>query len=604
MGLRCYLLDMRLLLLFFLSCLTLYSASITGSVVGVTDGDTITVLDADKVQHKIRLYGIDAPEIDQFGGLTAQSNLRGILEKNTFFTDDSGEVKIEIVSKDKYGRSVAKVYKYGNVYVNEIMLERGQAWLDERYIKKGVEDDDLRLADAIGKSKRISFMKPWIWRELKKEEKLAIEKDYFTVNFESMSMTVTYIPYVIEVKKNHDAFFFCVDKEIPKPGCVLYPYSDDIKIALLKNIIKIKALCEKYKFKTDVEINKKLGESTHGAFPVGDVRVVGEINGKKFDEYVLKTWMHEDGLIDTCLFSDEHPNSFGVGFGKGFYRIVPITPKSWNNMDTLLASYMEKKLYEITSDEAIMPEDSDVVPSDENKGEMKAKKITNIISIKNICSFNSSEKLIDYTEYLALLKNASEEEIIHSMSSCGVEINNEGAKALKTISISMVENQKKGGFFLLPQKNILSFLDGKIIEDDDIRVTIVTNNSSTIFPNQYQIETASVDEIAAGTDEMVSNVVENLDYLSKVTNQKQNIFNITPLHAEKIGKYYSLKMSFSISKIKESIYPMRLDQIVFMHKNKSVTIVVTRSIPPDNPLNENLANEIISSIDMTPFFSE
>ncbi len=36
--------------------------TITGRIVGVADGDTITVLDADKVQHKIRLAGIDAPE--------------------------------------------------------------------------------------------------------------------------------------------------------------------------------------------------------------------------------------------------------------------------------------------------------------------------------------------------------------------------------------------------------------------------------------------------------------------------------------------------------------------------------------------------------------
>ena len=37
-------------------------SDITGNVVGVADGDTITVLDADKVQHKIRLTGIDAPD--------------------------------------------------------------------------------------------------------------------------------------------------------------------------------------------------------------------------------------------------------------------------------------------------------------------------------------------------------------------------------------------------------------------------------------------------------------------------------------------------------------------------------------------------------------
>jgi endonuclease YncB( thermonuclease family) len=48
--------------------------TITGRVVSVADGDTITVLDADKVQHKIRLAGIDAPEKKQaFGNRSKES---------------------------------------------------------------------------------------------------------------------------------------------------------------------------------------------------------------------------------------------------------------------------------------------------------------------------------------------------------------------------------------------------------------------------------------------------------------------------------------------------------------------------------------------------
>ena len=47
-------------LLLALACTANAETIITGLVVGVADGDTITVLDADKVQHKIRLAGIDA----------------------------------------------------------------------------------------------------------------------------------------------------------------------------------------------------------------------------------------------------------------------------------------------------------------------------------------------------------------------------------------------------------------------------------------------------------------------------------------------------------------------------------------------------------------
>lgn len=49
--------------------------AITGKVVAVSDGDTITVLDADKQQHKIRLAGIDAPEAGQDFGNKAKQNL-------------------------------------------------------------------------------------------------------------------------------------------------------------------------------------------------------------------------------------------------------------------------------------------------------------------------------------------------------------------------------------------------------------------------------------------------------------------------------------------------------------------------------------------------
>ena len=44
------------------------AATLSGRVVGVHDGDSITVLDASHTQHKIRLAGIDAPELKQAFG--------------------------------------------------------------------------------------------------------------------------------------------------------------------------------------------------------------------------------------------------------------------------------------------------------------------------------------------------------------------------------------------------------------------------------------------------------------------------------------------------------------------------------------------------------
>ena len=54
-----------------------HADTLTGRVVGVTDGDTITVLDADRQQHKIRLGGIDAPEKAQPFGQRSRRICRG-----------------------------------------------------------------------------------------------------------------------------------------------------------------------------------------------------------------------------------------------------------------------------------------------------------------------------------------------------------------------------------------------------------------------------------------------------------------------------------------------------------------------------------------------
>ena len=76
--------------------------SFEGRVVGVSDGDTITVLDANKVQHRIRLAGIDAPEMGQpFSGRSKQSLRRMVIGKL---------VRIEWDEMDRYGRLVGKAW--------------------------------------------------------------------------------------------------------------------------------------------------------------------------------------------------------------------------------------------------------------------------------------------------------------------------------------------------------------------------------------------------------------------------------------------------------------------------------------------------------------
>ena len=78
------------------------SADVTGVVVRVADGDTVTILDADKTQHKVRVAGIDAPEKAQPFGQRAKQRMSTLVFAK--------EVRLEGDKRDRYGRTVAKVW--------------------------------------------------------------------------------------------------------------------------------------------------------------------------------------------------------------------------------------------------------------------------------------------------------------------------------------------------------------------------------------------------------------------------------------------------------------------------------------------------------------
>ena len=74
---------------------------LAGIVIGVTDGDTITLLDEDHQQHKIRLAGIDAPEKKQPYGQQAKASLSLLAFGQS--------VTVDWKKRDKYGRIIGKI---------------------------------------------------------------------------------------------------------------------------------------------------------------------------------------------------------------------------------------------------------------------------------------------------------------------------------------------------------------------------------------------------------------------------------------------------------------------------------------------------------------
>ena len=139
---------------------------IKGRVVRVSDGDTIVVLDAKKVQHKIRLAGIDAPESKQAFGQVSKQGLADLVANKT--------VTVETNKKDRYGRLVGKVL-VGNQDVCLSQLELGLAWFYRQY-QNELSDADRKLyedAEATAKDLKLGLWRdpapvpPWEFRSIR-----------------------------------------------------------------------------------------------------------------------------------------------------------------------------------------------------------------------------------------------------------------------------------------------------------------------------------------------------------------------------------------------------------------------------------------------------
>jgi micrococcal nuclease len=134
----------------------------SGKVVGVTDGDTITVLHAGRGE-KIRLYGIDCPEKGQgFGSKAKQATSRLTFGKIA---------EVEPVDQDRYGRTVAFV-KVGDTLLNEELVRQGLAWVYAQYCKRPVCGEWVRLEAGARKAKRGLWadpqaIPPWEFRRKK-----------------------------------------------------------------------------------------------------------------------------------------------------------------------------------------------------------------------------------------------------------------------------------------------------------------------------------------------------------------------------------------------------------------------------------------------------
>lgn len=136
------------------------AANLTGRVVAVHDGDTLTLL-VDRQQIRVRLAEIDAPERKQAFGTRSKESLAELCHGTDAQVQDAG--------RDRYSRVIGQVTCAG-IDANAEQVHRGMAWVYDRYVKR---DSPLYALQHEAQSQRrglwvdVSPVPPWEWRKIR-----------------------------------------------------------------------------------------------------------------------------------------------------------------------------------------------------------------------------------------------------------------------------------------------------------------------------------------------------------------------------------------------------------------------------------------------------
>lgn len=155
----------RLLLALFLTfilCSAAQADELRGRVVGITDGDTLTLL-VQEHQETIRLAEIDAPEKRQPFGQRSKQALSALAFGKQARLLSSG--------RDRYGRIVARVYTQGEdgeIDVSGEMVRQGAAWVFDRYASDealyALQEEARAAKRGLWALPAAEQVPPWKWR--------------------------------------------------------------------------------------------------------------------------------------------------------------------------------------------------------------------------------------------------------------------------------------------------------------------------------------------------------------------------------------------------------------------------------------------------------
>lgn len=146
-----------------------FAETYSARVVGVHDGDTVTVLDGTRIQHKIRLAGIDAPELRQPFGQRSRQYLADLVFRRDI-TLDCGKMDW------RRTREVCVVIVDGQD-INLQQVQAGYAWWYRAYRREQTPEQRHAYASAEGAAREAGIglwaddnpTSPWEWRHRKRQ---------------------------------------------------------------------------------------------------------------------------------------------------------------------------------------------------------------------------------------------------------------------------------------------------------------------------------------------------------------------------------------------------------------------------------------------------
>ncbi|MCS3530607.1 thermonuclease family protein [Chryseobacterium sp. JUb7] len=151
---------------FLFSSIVIFSQT-KAKIVAVKDGDTVVALLANNKQETLRLADVDCPENKQaFGKNAKQFTSSQVFGKNiTFYR----------VKKDRYKRTVAKIFYDNEKYLSAEIIKSGFGWWYHQYSK----NTDLKTYESQARAKKIGLwsdkkaISPWDFRKSKRKKKVS-----------------------------------------------------------------------------------------------------------------------------------------------------------------------------------------------------------------------------------------------------------------------------------------------------------------------------------------------------------------------------------------------------------------------------------------------